>query len=758
MSFTNLPPKCLLIGLDLSFLILFLESQSAFVPGRLITNNVLIAHEIHHHMKTKTPSTTGLMSIKLDMSKAFDRIEWIFVQKTMLALGFPPNFVNLILKCISTVYFSFLLNGAEFGNLTPQRGLRQGDPLSPYLFIICSEVFSCLLQDLQRCNKIHGIAISRSAPPISHLFFADDTLIFGRATSDKARHLRFAIHLYEKVSGQLVNQEKLGILFSSDVSQETANNIQTCPKKRPYTFILGFSQVSSHGKYLGLPSVMGRNKKENFGFIKDKIWQRLQGWKNYHFSKADKEILIKSILQAIPSYAMSCFRFPDLVIYDIQSTVTSVWWDSTRSRRKIHLTNWITLTRSKSNGGLGFRNFKAFNLGLLAKQAWRILTSPDSLLAKIFKAKYHNQCSFLEAKLNHMSSWTWRSIMASRKILLSGCLKKIYSGENTNIWGDRWLPIPPFQVTSPIPTNFAPQEKVADLIDKEINSWNVPLVHALFSEPEASLILSMPLSLSHYEDPWYWFHSKNGKFNVKSAYYVSLTEINMDSGFPEMGSSSSGNFPIWRNLWKLRIPPRILHFTWRFLTDSLPVPQNLLRRRIPVDSTCPHCDSHDASSSHILFTCPFAMQVWQLAGIDHPIFLHQQPSVALWARDVILDSPSNISEFFAAICNGIWYSRNKKIHENQPPHATSIVASAGSMLSTFQSAHGWPERPSLALSVFLQCAPLGIHAYFDGTISVSNKWAGIGIFLRNCDGSFLQGLSQSFPGITNPKIAEALAL
>lgn len=159
---------------------------------------------------------------------------------------------TLILKCLSTVNFSFMLNGSAFGSLEPQRGIRQGDPLSPYLFIICSEVFSSVLQDLQVCKKINGISVARGAPTISHLFFADDTLLLGHATVEEAVHLKHAITLYEKVSGQLVNYDKSGIVFSPNAQPATVASILQ---------IFGMKQVTTHGKYLGLPSVAGRNKR-----------------------------------------------------------------------------------------------------------------------------------------------------------------------------------------------------------------------------------------------------------------------------------------------------------------------------------------------------------------------------------------------------------------------------------------------------------------------------------------------------------------
>ncbi|KAL5557113.1 hypothetical protein UlMin_039349 [Ulmus minor] len=146
------------------------ESQSAFIPGRLITDNVLIGFEAMHWIRQHRGGKTGYMALKLDMSKAYDRVEWTFLKEMMLRLGFDNGWVELVMRCVSSVSYSFILNGQVQGALTPNRGIRQGDPLSPYLFVICAHGFFELLIDFERKKLFKGVKIATSCPSITHLF------------------------------------------------------------------------------------------------------------------------------------------------------------------------------------------------------------------------------------------------------------------------------------------------------------------------------------------------------------------------------------------------------------------------------------------------------------------------------------------------------------------------------------------------------------------------------------------------------------
>lgn len=175
--------------------------QAAFVPGRWIAESTILTQEVLHAIRGKRRGN-GLLGIKIDMSKAYDRVDWDFLQAVLTNMGFSHHFTKLVMKCVSSVTFSILLNGSPLPDFKPRSGLRQGDPLSPYLFILCSEVFSRMLMKEQVGGGLFGVKVSKEMPAISHVMFADDTFLFGRANLTDVGTLSRCMRKYEVVGAE----------------------------------------------------------------------------------------------------------------------------------------------------------------------------------------------------------------------------------------------------------------------------------------------------------------------------------------------------------------------------------------------------------------------------------------------------------------------------------------------------------------------------------------------------------------------------
>lgn len=193
------------------------DSQAAFVLGRNISDNVLDAHELLHSIKSKRDFQREYMAIKTDISKAYNRVEWNFLERVMIHLGFAPRWVKWTMECVKSVTYEVLINGSPYGEITPTRGLRQGDPLSPYLFLFCDEVLSQMLRNAERDRQIHGMQLARYCPSITHLLFADDSLFFCRATRSNCEQLASIFTRYEAASGQKINFSKSSIIFGTKI-------------------------------------------------------------------------------------------------------------------------------------------------------------------------------------------------------------------------------------------------------------------------------------------------------------------------------------------------------------------------------------------------------------------------------------------------------------------------------------------------------------------------------------------------------------
>ncbi|KAL9663675.1 hypothetical protein QQ045_019066 [Rhodiola kirilowii] len=385
--------------------------QSAFVKNRLITDNFIVAHECAHYIRKQTKGRKCFASLKLDIAKAYDRIDWNFLSCILLQLGFHQVWVSRIMAYVFAVRYCIRINGEITEFFTPQRGLRQGDPLSPYLFIICTEWLSHKLRVLHANGLLKGLSIARSAPVITHLFFADDSLLLFEATDAAPSIIRGLLTEYECLAGQKVNYTKSELVLSPNACARI---------KQSFLSSLSVPIVEGHQRYLGLPLHLGRRISDNFLHLMDRAHAKSKPWYTSSLSCGGREVLIKSVLLSIPQYQMQCYRIPKGVLEKYQSLVRQFWWSAKKHIPAMHWIKYSILCQPKETGGLGFRDLHLLNKALLAKQGWRIFSQPNLLLSKVMQARYFKNSDIFSASIGHRPSQCWRSIHGALDVLRTG--------------------------------------------------------------------------------------------------------------------------------------------------------------------------------------------------------------------------------------------------------------------------------------------------------------------------------------------------
>jgi hypothetical protein len=354
------------------------------------------------------------------------------------------------------------------------------------------------------------------------------------------------------------------------------------------------------------------------------VSQRLDNWKVKFLSQAGKEVLLKAVVQAIPTYSMGVFQLPISLCRELNHLMQNFWWNHMSQTSKIHWMSWEKMGRSKAIGGLSFRDLVIFNKAMLAKQGWRILQNPSSLAAQILKAKYFPKVPFLEAPLGTRPSFAWRSILNARELLQQGLEWRIRDGKSIKVWGDKWLPTPTtYEVQSP-PKILDKKDMVAELIDPEVKWWNTALIKSVFSEEEAKVIINIPLSPVLPRDRLLWRGTQNGEFTVRSAYHLGR-EIQDQAG--GQCSNMVNGAEVWKTIWGLEVPNTVKIFLWNACHDLLPTKENLFHKRIVEDKSCPYCTLEAESTFHAIWSYGAARDVWgttkscfQKCSCDGPTF------------------------------------------------------------------------------------------------------------------------------------------
>ncbi|XP_056697578.1 uncharacterized protein [Spinacia oleracea] len=624
-------------------------TQCSFVPRRQITNNIIIVQEMLHTMRKKQ-GRTGFMAIKIDFEKAYDRLRWSFIRQSLLELRLPQVMVEVIMQCVTSAKLQILWNGEPTESFSPSRGIRQGDPLSPYLYVICMERLAHLIEKAVDLQVWRPVKASRNGPSISNLAFADDLILFAEATVDQAMIMYECLDQFCGASGSKISHAKSRVFFSSNTEAEIKKDI--CDA-------LNITETDDLGVYLGVPTINGRSSKKEYQFLVDRINGKLAGWKSKMISMAGRATLVQSCLSPMPYYAMQTTKLPRSTCDEIDRISRRFLWGGSEEKKKIHLVSWDTITKPKQLGGLGIRSMRQANSAFLAKLGWRVLAEPEALWSRVLRSKYGDgRCDIDIFKPRHGESNAWRGIIDNVDILKRGMSRAVGNGQDTLFWRHSWATNVPLIdcVSLPPPTDML------DMAVKDMWDNNVGWKTDIFADYLPANILQIIESFELQEDPEaidtvYWNGSASGGFTIKSALQLIRNDEEEDTPNP------------WKHIWKLKLPQRLRFFLWLVFRDRLMSNKNRVLRGLTQDASCKVCGALEEDVEHILRKCPAAISLWsKFPWIPNNEFLNQP--FHMWLDSNLNENNQAWAEnWYIVFANSLWWLwrwRNNKCFYPNP--------------------------------------------------------------------------------------------
>lgn len=386
-------------------------NQAGFIHGRQIFHNVSIVQDLVGSYNRK--STPPCCMLKVDIRKAYDSVEWGFLHEMMMALNFPKKFVDWVMACVTTASYSLCVNGASYGFFQGERGLRQGDPMSPLLFVICMEYLSRLLMyaGLQK-NYLFHYRCKKLA--LNHLVFADDLIIFSKGDYDSILWNLRSLATFAASSGLCANAGKSAI-YSCNMDRSILDRIiqET-----------GYSEDTLPFSYLGVKISAKKLNKDDCQFLIDRIVARIRSWGSRTLSYAGRCQLVNSVLLNLHSYWASIFVLPKKVLDGVISICRSFLWDGKSVSNKSPLVAWDFLCRPKKQGGLGFKESHTWNAALLGKYIWSVANKEENLWVKWIDHVYLKGKDWKHYAPTTTASWYWRQLTHIKDRFRSG-----YSGD-----------------------------------------------------------------------------------------------------------------------------------------------------------------------------------------------------------------------------------------------------------------------------------------------------------------------------------------
>jgi ribonuclease HI len=391
---------------------------------------------------------------------------------------------------------------------------------------------------------------------------------------------------------------------------------------------------------------------------------------------------MKSVIQAIPTYPMSVFKFSEGLCEDLMKLTRDFWWGDEKERRRMHWMSWDKITKRKGQGGMGFKDLHLFNQALLAKQAWRLIAFPDSLCAKLLKAKYYPNGELMDTAFIQNPSPGWQGIMHGLELLKKGAIWRIGNGAKVRIWRDNWVPRGNMKISANV--NNSRLRRVSQLINNHDHTWKEDVIRDIFMPHDADAVLRIRLPSYDDEDFISWTLENHGMFTVRSAYNLAL---DLKNGTPPNSSScQNGDRNLWKVIWSTNVPPKVKIFTWKLATNNIAVQVNRARRLPNILPMCTICGMEEETGYHATMVCTKAIALRQ--GLEKSWNLPPESKLIHTGPDwvlVLLDSLTHDQRSkMMFLWWRAWHHRNNIIFDNGQASVDNSIRFLQNYLTTFQ--------------------------------------------------------------------------
>ncbi|KAJ4747435.1 RNA-directed DNA polymerase (reverse transcriptase)-related family protein [Rhynchospora pubera] len=569
------------------------NTQAGFMKGRYILDNAVLAHEIIHDCKTSRQQ--GVI-IKVDFEKAYDRVSWSYMDEVLTLRGFGNRWRGWIQSIFKSSLTCILFNGTPSIYFPCKRGLRQGDPLSPFLFNIAADTLARMFHRGRQAQIIHGLGPSiLNNIPITNIHYADDIIFFLQANVYNIEHVKWAMLLFEALTGIKINFSKTE-LIGINIDESLCHHLAQ---------VFGCKVGSLPLHYLGIPLHYRKLTNSDWSCVVDKVSSKLQQWKGAFLSIGGRLILVNSVLSAVPLYTLSMYKMPENVKKQINIIRRTFLWQGGHSHtKKYALVNWARACLRKEFDGMGILELGQMNISLLLKWWWK-LKSPNhqGLWKTMIRTKYENNRT-----LSKMSPF-WKEIQKLNPLGHSSCRYQLGNGRVVSFWNDIWVG------DCSLASCFSYLYKICS--NRECTVAEVVVTHGrnlLFQRSLTGMLLHdfyelldviQNTVISPEEDEPVWRWDSKGCFSTQSCY-----------NFLNFRGIKVKHSNLW---WKIKIPYKVQIFMWLLHKNRILTKTNLLKRGWVGSPNCTFC-TQDEDSTHLFLSCPYIQHLWFWMGYNQNVF------------------------------------------------------------------------------------------------------------------------------------------